>query len=278
MNPPPSENGPSEPANDSAPVALVSGGTFGIGRAITLALARRGYRVVAFGLESRQPGSSAEQGIAATRQLLQAEGLQAHLFEADVSNEIQVGKIVAETLGSYGPITALVNNAAIHPRGDVLATDPSLWRRVLDVNLTGPYLCSRAVLPAMIANGGGAIVNIGSGAGWGKPDLAAYAASKGGLQALTQAMAYDHLHQHIRVNMVIPGGTASGMTTEGMQAGHWQRARQTVSGDFNQPEDIAAAVVFLLSDQTRQVSGTVIDVGCFHHQGGPIPAFEQGPP
>lgn len=281
MNPPSRENGPSEPANafapvaPVAPVALVSGGTFGIGRAITLALAREGYRVVAFGLESRQPGSSAEQGIAATLHLLQAEGLEAQLIEADVSNEIQVGTIVAETLKNHGPIDALVNNAAIHPRGDVLTTDPSLWRRVLEVNLTGPYLCSRAVLPAMIANGGGAIVNIGSGAGWGKPDLAAYAASKGGLHALTQAMAYDHLHQHIRVNMVIPGGTASGMTTEGMQAGHWQRARQTVSGDFNQPEDIAAAVVFLLSDQTRQVSGTVIDVGCFHHQGGPIPSAEK---
>jgi len=259
-------------ADSGKPVAIISGGTFGIGRAITLALASQGYQVVAFGLETPQPGSSAEHGIDATRTALTAGGHQALLLEADVSDETQLEVLIKTTLDHFGRIDALINNAAIHPRGDLLATDPSLWRRVLEVNLTGPYLCSRAVLPTMIANGGGAIVNIGSGAGWGKPGLAAYSASKGGLHALTQAMAYDHLHQHIRVNMVIPGGTLSGMTAEGMQSSHWQRARQTVSGEFNQPADIAAAVTFLLSDQARQISGTVLDVGCFHHQGGPIPA------
>lgn len=268
---------PAEP-DPAAPVALVSGGTWGIGRGITLALARQGYQVAACGVEDRQPGSVAEGGIPATRAALEREGLGALLLEVDVSDEQQVADLLAKVRATLGPVTALVNNAAIHPRGDVLQTDPDLWRRVLAVNLTGPYLCSRAVLPGMIAAGGGAIVNIGSGAGWGKPGLAAYSASKGGLYALTQAMAYDHLYQHIRVNMVIPGGTVTGMTAEGMQASHWQRGRQTASGEFNQPEDVAAAVAFLLSADARQISGAVLDVGCFHHQGGPVPAVPPSEP
>ncbi len=265
-----SETTPGGADQSGGAVVLISGGTFGIGQALTLTLASKNFQVAAFGLESRQPGSSAELGIEPTRAALDSAGLDALLLEADVSDETQLAGVVRATLERFGRIDALVNNAAIHPRGDVLATDPAMWQQVLATNLTGPYLCSRAVLPIMIANGGGAIVNIGSSAGWGKPDLAAYSASKGGLQALTQSMAYDHLHQHIRVNMVIPGGTPSGMTAAGMQARYWQQAGQTVSGEFNQPEDIAEAVAFLLSDQARQISGTILDVGCFHHQGGPV--------
>jgi NAD(P)-dependent dehydrogenase (short-subunit alcohol dehydrogenase family) len=106
----------------------------------------------------------------------------------------------------YGRIDALVNNAAIGPLGNVLQTTEDVWDRVMAVNLKGIYLCCRAVLLHMIARGGGAIVNIGSGAGWGKPNMAAYAASKGGLLALSAALAYDHFADHVRINTVIPGG------------------------------------------------------------------------
>lgn len=251
--------------------AIVSGGTYGIGRATTLALAGAGWRVVAFGLDAPQPGSAARDGIAGTRELLADAGLEATLLEADVSDEGECARVVDAALAAGGRIDAVVNNAAIHPRGTVLDTAPALWRHVLEVNLTGAYLLSRAALPHLVAAGGGAIVNIGSGAGWGKPGLAAYAASKGGLYALTMAMAHDHLHDHVRVNLVVPGGTETGMTEGEHRVPAFDRARLTASGRPLEPREVAAAVMYLLSDAARNVSGTTLHVGCFDHQGGPTP-------
>ncbi len=251
--------------------AIVTGGTFGIGRAITLALAERGHAVLAFGLDG-QTGSVAHDGVEGTHRALEARGLSADLLDADVSKEEDVAMIVEFALHRHGGIAALVNNAAVHPRGDILQTSTAMWQRVLAVNLTGPFLMSRAVVPHMAAAGGGAIVNIGSGSQWGRADLLAYSASKGGLHALTMALARDHLHQHIRVNMVVPGPTRTGMTTGAAAApGFDQAARTTVTGEIVEPEDVAEAVAFLLSPSARQISGTVLDVGCFGHQGGPVP-------
>ncbi|HVL55062.1 MAG TPA: SDR family oxidoreductase [Burkholderiaceae bacterium] len=259
------------------PAAIVSGGTYGIGRAITLSLARRGWDVVAFGLESRQPASTAEHGGEATRAELQALGLTAQVLEADVSVAADVERIVQVALRAHGRIDALVNNAAIGPLGTVVDTDEALWDRVIDVNLKGVFLCCRAVLPQMIRQGGGAIVNIGSGAGWGKPNMAAYSASKGGLFALSAAMAYDHLHDRVRVNTVVPGGggIVSGMSVGraggDVDAVHSRAVAGTAAGRPATGEDVASAVAFLLSDEAAAISGTVIDVGCFANQGGPAP-------
>ncbi len=252
-------------------VAIVTGGTFGIGKAITLTLARRGWRVVAFGLESRQLSSIAEQGIPSLRAEL--EGHDAELLEADVSKTADVQRVVDVALKKYGQIDALVHNAGIGPLGTVLDTQEDAWDRILGVNLKGAYLCARAVIPHMIERGGGAIVNIGSGAGWGKPNMAAYAASKGGLFALSAAMAYDHMHDRIRVNTVVPGGggIVSGMSL-GRVGGKPEKlaAPGTVAGRAVTPQDVANAVAFLLSEEAETISGTVLDVGCFSHQGGPV--------
>jgi NAD(P)-dependent dehydrogenase (short-subunit alcohol dehydrogenase family) len=158
----------------------------------------------------------------------------------------------------------------------VLDTPEDLWDRVMAVNLKGGYLCARAVLPHLIARGGGSIVIVGSGAGWGKPNMAAYAASKGGLLALAAALAYDHFHDHVRVNTVIPGG---GGIVSGMSLGRvggdpdklGRGAPGTAAGRPATGEDLAASVAFLLSPEAHAISGAVIDVGCFFHQGGPIP-------
>jgi NAD(P)-dependent dehydrogenase (short-subunit alcohol dehydrogenase family) len=116
--------------------------------------------------------------------------------------------------------------------------------------------------------GDGAIVNIGSGAGWGKAGLLAYGASKGGIFALSSALAYDHLEDRIRINVVVPGPqTASGMV-EIMEGSGPLPKILTASGRNNQPRDIANAVAFLLSDDAAQISGAVLDVGAFSHQGG----------
>jgi NAD(P)-dependent dehydrogenase (short-subunit alcohol dehydrogenase family) len=259
-----------------AKVVVISGGTFGIGRAITLNLAKRGHSVVAFGLEAAQVSSTAQNAIPGLRDEIVREGLSAELMEADVSRSGDVAKVVDRALARFGRIDAVVNNAAIGPLGTVLDTDEALFDRIIAVNLKGPYLTSRAVLPHMIAQGGGSIINIGSGAGWGKPNMAVYSASKGGVVALSAAMAYDFFHQRIRVNTVIPGGggIVSGMSlgrVGGDAARFGKSAPGTAAGRVATGDDVANVVAFLLSPEAETLSGTVIDVGCFAQQGGPIP-------
>jgi NAD(P)-dependent dehydrogenase (short-subunit alcohol dehydrogenase family) len=255
-------------------VVVVTGGTFGIGAGISIDLARRGWRVIAFGLDAPQLSSVAENGSELLRSELRSKGLDADILEADVSSAGDIQKVIDHAMSRYGRIDGLVNNAAIGPLGNVLQISENTWDRVLDVNLKGAYLCCKAVLPHMIARGGGAIVNIGSGAGWGKPNMAAYSASKGGVLALSTALAYDHFQNHVRVNTVIPGGggIVTGMSVGRMGGDELKvRARKTagtVAGRSTTPQDVANAVAFLLSDEAAVISGTILDVGCFAHQGG----------
>ncbi|OZI48661.1 SDR family NAD(P)-dependent oxidoreductase [Bordetella genomosp. 4] len=262
----------------NGPVTIVTGGTFGLGASITLNLARRGHRVLAFGLASPQVSSTA-QGFEDLRRRLADEGLEhaVVVMEADVSSEADVTRVIERTLEVFGKVDGLVNNAAIGPLGTVLDTSPSVADQILAVNIKGVYLMSRAVIPIMRRQGAGAIVNIGSGAGYGKPNMALYAASKGAMLALSAAMAYDHFHDHIRVNVAIPGG---GGIVSGMSVGRFggdedvfksRPAAGTAAGRPATGDDLANAVAFLLSDEAAAVSGTVVDVGCFAHQGGPVP-------
>ncbi|KQT11455.1 SDR family NAD(P)-dependent oxidoreductase [Ramlibacter sp. Leaf400] len=257
-------------------VVIVTGGTFGLGQAITVELARRGHQVVAFGLAQAQVSSTA-QGIDSVLKELERAGCKADVLEADVSNAADVQRVVDHTVSRYGAIHGLVNNAAIGPLGTVLTTEEPVFQKILDVNVKGTYLMSRAALPHMVRAGGGAIVNIGSGAGYGKPNMAAYAASKGAIVALSMAMAYDHFHDRVRVNVAIPGG---GGIVSGMSVGRFggnvdafvrKPAPGTAAGRPATGRDLANAVAFLLSDEAAAISGTVIDVGCFAHQGGPVP-------
>ncbi len=187
-------------------VVIVTGGTFGIGRAISVLLAERGHHVVAFGLDARQPSSTAEGGTAALNAEAARCGLPIVALEADVSISADVEHVIDTALARFGRIDALVNNAAIGPLGTILEHDEAMFDRIMDVNVKGVYLCCRTVLPHLMANGGGSIVNIGSGAGWGKPNIFAYATSKGAIFALSQSLAYDFFHDNVRVNTVIPGG------------------------------------------------------------------------
>jgi NAD(P)-dependent dehydrogenase (short-subunit alcohol dehydrogenase family) len=263
-------------STDKQGAVIVGGGTYGIGRAITLTLAERGWPVVAFGLEARQVSSEAENAIPGLRREAEERGLDVTLLEADVSSEADVARVVETALSRHGRIEALVNNAAIGPLGTVMDTDPELWDRIMAVNLRGPYLTCRAVIPHMAEAGGGRIVNVGSGAGWGKPNMAAYSASKGGIFALSTALALDHFHDRIRVNVVVPGGggIAAGMSL-GRVNGDMDKLRAnavgTAAGRHTTGEDLAKAVAFLLSPDADVISGTVIDVGCFFHQGSSTP-------
>jgi NAD(P)-dependent dehydrogenase (short-subunit alcohol dehydrogenase family) len=257
-------------------VVIVTGGTYGIGAGISLTLAEHGHDVVAFGLDSPQPSSTAEHGTQLLAAEARARNLPMTALEADVTVAADVARVVDAALAKFGRVDALVNNAAIGPLGTILDTPEELWDRVIDVNLKGPFLCCKAVLPHLLANGGGSIVNIGSGAGWGKPNMFAYAASKGGVHAFSQALAYDYFHRNIRVNTVIPGGGGifTGMSygrRAGQPAGPLPPSVGTAAGRPATPADIGNAVAFLLSPEAAVISGTVIDVGCFAQQGGPIP-------
>lgn len=266
----------------SGPVTIVSGGTFGLGQAITLSLARRGHRVLAFGLGEAQVSSTAA-GFDSLRAALAGAGAQdrVELMDADVSDPAAVERVVRRAIERHGRVDGLVNNAAIGPLGTVLDTEPEMADRILAVNVRGVYLTSRAVIAHMRVSGGGSIVNIGSGAGYGKPNMALYAASKGAVLALSAAMAYDHFHDRIRVNVAIPGG---GGIVSGMSVGRAggdealfrsRPAPGTAAGRPATGEDLASAVAFLLSEEAAAVSGTVLDVGCFANQGGPVPLRPQ---
>jgi len=260
------------------PITIVTGGTYGLGLSMTVELARKGHRVVAMGLQRSQVSSTA-QGFDEIRQSAAQSGLsdQIDIVEADVSNAQDVQQVVDRAVARYGRIDGLVNNAAIGPLGTVLDTDLDTYERIMAVNVRGVYLMSRAVIPHMARQGGGSIVNVGSGAGWGKPNMAVYAASKGALFALSTAMAYDHFHQHIRVNVALPGG---GGIISGMSVGRVggdeslfksRKVPGTVAGRPLTGVDFAQTIAFLLSSDAQTISGTVIDVGCFAHQGGPVP-------
>lgn len=261
-----------------SPVTLVTGGTFGLGLSMSVELARLGHQVVAVGLRQAQVSSTA-QGFEDLERAVAEAGVDGRVLalEADVSQPVDVQRVVDTTLARFGRIDGLVNNAAIGPLGTVLNTDPETFDRIMAVNVRGVYLMCRATIPHMAQQGGGSIVNVGSGAGWGKPNMAAYAASKGALFALSTAIAYDHFHQHIRVNVALPGG---GGIVSGMSVGRVGgdealfKSRQvpgTVAGRPLNGRDFAQTIAFLLSDAAQTISGTVIDVGCFAHQGGPVP-------
>jgi NAD(P)-dependent dehydrogenase (short-subunit alcohol dehydrogenase family) len=256
---------------------IVTGGTYGIGKGISLGLGRRGYGIVAFGVNLRQPGSLAENATESLQSEASELGLSLDVLEADVSKAADVQRVTEFAVQKYGRIDGLVNNAAIGPLGNILNTPEDLWDRIVDVNLKGMFLTCQAVLPNMIRQGGGSIVNIGSGAGWGKPNMLAYAASKGGVFAFSASLAYDHFRDHVRVNVVVPGGGGimTGMSL-GRVGGDLEKLSRgtsgTVAGRSAEPGDVEAAVAFLLSDGAAAISGTVIDVGCFSRQGGPIPS------
>ena len=251
---------------------IVAGGTFGLGREITLCLAEKGWPVLAFGLETRQVSSVAQNAIPGLRDEVERAGLDVTFMEADVSSEADVARVVAAAIKKFGRIQGVVNNAAIGPLGTVLDTDPDLWDQIMAVNLRGPYLMARAVIPHMAQNGGGSIVNVGSGSGWGKANMAAYGASKGGLYALTTALSLDHFNDQIRVNSVVPGGggIVGGISlgrVGGERAKLGPNAPGSVAGRVVNGYDLGNTIAFLMSDGGQAISGTVIDVGCFAGQG-----------
>jgi NAD(P)-dependent dehydrogenase (short-subunit alcohol dehydrogenase family) len=235
-------------------VALVTGGASGIGRATAELFAREGARVTVadYSTEGRD-----------TVQAIQAAGGEAIFVQVDVANSGQVAKMVEAALLAYGRIDILFNGAGVLYYGTVLETDEQAWNRVLSINLTGTYLCCRAVLPHMIRQGGGSIINVAStvGAHDACANAVAYVTSKGGVTLFTRAVAIDHAKQGVRVNALVPGATDTPMirnalTPEALEA----LAASHPIGRLGRPEELAKAVLFLASDDASFVTGTAMYV------------------
>jgi NAD(P)-dependent dehydrogenase (short-subunit alcohol dehydrogenase family) len=238
-------------------VALVTGAGSGIGEATALRFGREGAAVAAADVSEPAAASTAER--------IRQAGGRAVALAADVSREADCRRLVEETVRQLGGLDILVNNAGIGAVGTVLETDEATFERVMDVNVKGTFLLSKAVLPAMIARKAGIIVNTASIAGVrGIPQRAAYTASKHAIVGLTRAMALDHVKDGIRVNCVCPGtvdtpwvGRLLAQATDPQAARAALVARQPM-GRLGRADEMAAAILFLASDESSFTTGTAL--------------------
>ena len=240
-------------------VAIITGGGTGIGRAIAMARVREGARVAVAGRRREK--------LQETVSFLKQVGSEALAVECDVTRAADTERLVKAAEDCFGKVSVLVNNAGALSVSTVETISEEEWDRVMATNVKGPFLMSRAVLPAMRRAGGGSIVNIGSVLGIAAiRDRAAYCASKGGVTMLTRAMALDHARDKIRVNCVCPSIVESEMTqnlfaeTEAGRKARKDRLATIPLGRFGKPGDIAGIVVFLASEESSWMTGTVIPV------------------
>lgn len=241
-------------AHHSAGVAVVTGAARGIGRAVALRLARDGYDVAL--LDTIPEAEAVAEDI---RRL----GRGALFVGADVSDPDQVAAAERRVAADLGTVRVLVNDAGVYPRSAALELDWSTWQRVLDVNLGGTFLCSRMFAARMVGGDGGAIVNIASSkAVTGAAEGAHYAASKGGIVALTKSLAMEWAPT-VRVNAVLPGLTmtdlarGSGASDDDIRA----RARAKVPlGRVGEPDDVAGVVAFLAGPDAAYMTGASLHV------------------
>ena len=243
-------------------IAVVTGAASGIGRAIALHLAGEGYEVAMMDLN--------EPGLKEVHTKITADGGRAHSFPVDLSDPLAVGSVTREIAVRVGAPHVLVNVAGIGVAATVLETSDEEWNRVLAVNLTGPFLTTRAALPLMIDRGSGVIINIASVGGQvGIARRAAYCASKAGLVGLTRAVAVDHAREGIRCVAICPGTVETEWIDKVLSgspdpaAARKAMAERQLDGRMGTPEEIAAAVAFVASDKGRFVNGAalVIDGG-----------------
>jgi NAD(P)-dependent dehydrogenase (short-subunit alcohol dehydrogenase family) len=244
------------------PVAIVTGSDSGIGKATAVTLAQRGFDV---GITWHED----EDGAKDTAREVQSHGRSAEVRQADLSDVRQGASVVAELAEALGGIDVLVNNAALELEGTIEHVDVDAWDRVMRVNLRGPFLCAKHALDALRERRG-AIINIASIDGhWAEPELAAYVASKGGLLALTRAIAVDHGHEGVRCTAICPSYVRTDMLEQFFDAqadparARAQAAALHAVDRISEPEEIASLAAWLASDEATFASGQafVLDGG-----------------
>ncbi len=237
-------------------VAIVTGSRRGIGKSIALALVKEGASVVITDISQEDCQKVVSD--------IESSGGRAVSIKCDVSQKTEVQLLVAQTISTFGKIDILVNNAMYTSFKPFVRISEEEWDHVIDVNLKGAFLCSQAAAKNMIKNGYGRIINIASvcsgGSGGMAPLLAHYSASKGGMKALSQAMAIELAVFGINVNAILPGTIDSGVLPDSIKA---STLRMVPKGRLGRPEDIANMVVFLASQESDYITGSnvVIDGG-----------------
>ncbi len=239
-------------------IAIVTGGASGIGEATARLLAAEGASVVIADLEPAGESVALE---------LREEGHEAVFVRTDITSARDAENLIEETLRRYGQLDILHNNAGVLVIGDVVSLSEADWDRCMDTNLKSVFLVSKYAVPALRRAGGGVIVNTASVAGKaGGRGYGVYGASKAGIIVLTQCMALDLAPDHIRVNAVCPGPTATAMVLERSNDPDRERARwanELPAGRIGEPEDTAKVVAYLASDDASFVTGAawVVDGG-----------------
>jgi NAD(P)-dependent dehydrogenase (short-subunit alcohol dehydrogenase family) len=239
-------------------VALITGGSSGIGRAAALAFAREGARVVVAARRS-EPGEE-------TAQLIREAGGEGVFFRTDVSRRTQIEALVEQTLATYGRLDLAFNNAGIEGTPFVPTADyaEETWDEVIAINLKGVWLCMKFEIPPMLQQGGGVIVNMSSVAGLvGGHIGAAYYASKHGVIGLTRAAALEYAGQGVRVNAVAPAVIRTPMADRFLLRDAESEARSAAAhplGRVGTPEEVAGAVVWLCSDAAAFITGHALPI------------------
>lgn len=235
-------------------VVLITGGTRGIGLTTAIKFAEGGYAVAL-------NGTNEANGKAAVEKLEQL-GYEAAFFQADVTKEDEVSRMVQQVADTYGRLDALVNNAGSlvgrHPVGEM---ETAFWHKVLDLNLHNPFYCTRACIPYLKVNGG-SIINITSIAAYngGGPGIAAYAVAKAGIIAFTRATAKELIGSNIRVNAVSPGVIETDFH-EKTNKDMMESWKQTIPAKrFGTAEDVANVIYFLSTEQAGYVVGEVVQI------------------
>lgn len=236
-------------------VALITGAGSGIGKAIAQHFAQEGAKVVVADLSIQSAEESAAQ--------ICASGGEAIAVKVDVANQAEVNAMTQRALGTYGTIDILVNNAGISVGSDILTIDEAKWDLNVNVVLKSVYLCSKAILPTMIANQKGVIINISSVNGLTGIGEEAYSAAKAAVINLTQNMAVRYGSHQVRVNVICPGTIQTPAWSERFAKDpnvFSNLAKSYPLGRVGQPADIARAVLFLASDDASWITGTTLTV------------------
>jgi len=238
-------------------VAFITGGGTGIGSACAMLFAREGARVVVAG---RRPGP-----LNAVAAEIAARGSEALAVQCDVADAHSVKQAMEATVACFHRLDVVVNNAGALHVATIEGTSEADWDRLMAVNLKGTFLVSRAALPALRRSGGGSIINIASVLGLvAMKNRAAYTASKGGVIALTKAMALDHAHDRIRVNCICPTIVETELVEElfathpDPEAARQARREQIPLGRMGRPEDVAQLALYLACDESSFVTGAAL--------------------
>ena len=235
--------------------AIVTGGASGMGESICHALAKEGASVAIVDINLR--------GAKSVESDIRKYGSKAVAIKADVQSPEELKAMSDSAVDLFGSINVLVNNAGARIIKKFLEHTEQDWNTMLNINLSGSFFCSQAVVPNMIASGGGSIINVCSIASYmGRPNRCAYVAAKSGLLGLTRTMAIDLASENIRVNGISPGMIASPFNQKFFESDDtgstWQR--DNLVGRWGKPSDVDGAVVFLASEESSFVTGSDIKV------------------